>query len=136
MLRHLLLVLCLTLALAACGRSAPYVHRPDEFNRESPSFALGQTDISSVTICGSESGTPSPTILELAGAECAKFAKTAAFDSQDYLTCPLLSPVATHFSCLGGRSDATGGPDESSGWGNALEGWPYFGGPLQTPPRQ
>ncbi len=134
MLRHVPLLLCLSLALAACSRSEPYVHRPDEFNRENPSFGPGPKDILKVTICTSERGPPSQTVLEMAGAECAKFSKTAVFASQDYMSCPLLSPVATRFECVGARSDVPGDPEASSGWGNALEGWPYFGGPVQAPP--
>ncbi len=136
MLRHVPLLLCLSLALAACGRSEPYVYRPDEFDRESASFGPGPKDISNLTICSAESGPPSQTVLELAAAECAKFSKTAVFGSQDYMSCPLLSPVATRFECVGAHSDGPGDPKGSSEWGNALEGWPYFGGPVQAPPGQ
>ncbi len=137
MLRHVPFLFFLSsLALAACARPEPYVYRPGEFNREDPSFGPGPKDISAVTICTSESGPPSQTILEMAGAECAKFSKTAVFESQEYLSCPLLSPLATRFECVGARSEVPGGPEGSSEWGNALEGWPYFGGPVQAPPRQ
>lgn len=96
--RLLFLSLAMSLGLSACG-AQPYVYDGGEFNRSTPDFGKDQTDISSVTICYSESGATPQDIRVLAINECARFGKTAKFLKQDFLTCPLSTPAAAHFSC-------------------------------------
>ncbi len=97
-LRTALMIPVLAVVLAACA-APPYVLNADEFNRGSSEFGKDPTDISEVTICYRESSTTPRAVRALAEAECAAFGKTARLIDQDYLTCPMATPVAANFAC-------------------------------------
>jgi hypothetical protein len=85
-------------SLAACS-SPPYVMNVSEFNRSSVDFGQDQTDISEVTICYRGSSTTPNVVRTIAENECAAFGKSARLINQDYLSCPLATPVAANFVC-------------------------------------
>ena len=87
--------------VTACADTKPYVHDRNEFNRESVSFAKGVTNRSAVTVCFQKHGIMSQAIVDLAREECALFGKTAVFSEQTYQVCPLVTPVAAVFDCVG-----------------------------------
>jgi len=84
--------------VAACS-AQPYVLHANEFNRSAVDFGKDPTDIEAVTICYRSSSTTPQDVRALAVKECAAFGKTARFIKQNYLSCPLLTPVAAHYSC-------------------------------------
>ena len=85
--------------LGACSVT-PYVYDAGKFNRNLASFGQDATDISSVTICyNNVDGTPSD-VMKLAVDACGEFGKTAHFESQSYLTCPLTAPIAAKYICM------------------------------------
>jgi hypothetical protein len=92
-------ILILCLAIAACT-SSPYVYRAGEFNRSLIDFAQEPEDISEVTICYSSSNTSAQEVRKLALDRCAMFGKKAVFENQNYLSCPLSTPVAAQYSCV------------------------------------
>lgn len=94
----LLTVALLSSGVAACS-APPYVWNVNEFNRGSVDFGRDQTDISEVSICYNGSGTTPEVIRSLAESECAAFGKSARLIGQDYLSCPLVTPVAANFVC-------------------------------------
>ncbi|MBO6949417.1 MAG: hypothetical protein JJ855_15665 [Rhodospirillales bacterium] len=98
-------VLALTLlTVAGCTGAAPYVDRPYEINRDDAMFPDGPpvTDGVSGTVCYAKSGTTPREIRALADAECARGGNLKAqFTSQSLSPCPLLTPIAAHFSCVG-----------------------------------
>lgn len=94
---------------AACAQPA-YIHHATEFNRSSPGFGKDITDIDRVTICYSSRNATPAQVRALAVDECAKFGKTAQFQRQEYFICPLSTPVAASFSCLGGGAGIVAGP--------------------------
>ncbi len=77
----------------------PYVHDADKFHRYAVGFGEDPTDISEVTICYSGYESQAADIVKLAMTTCAKFGKTARFESQDYLSCPLVTPVSANYIC-------------------------------------
>lgn len=90
----------LLLGTAACA-GQPYVLDADEFDRSSGDFGQDPSDLSSVKICYSSSSTSPDVVRALAVAACGKFGKTAEYVDQDYLSCPLVTPVSANFNCLG-----------------------------------
>lgn len=97
----LMVVLVAVSATAGCGASGPYVHRPQEFNRDLPNFGKEPLDIDSVIICYNKFGTKPEEISKMATAECARYNKKAEFLRQSYQQCPLITPVAAEYSCVG-----------------------------------
>lgn len=83
-----------------CSRFEPFVLKTNEFDRDSPSFAKKTADIESVTICYNKYGTTPQSVLEIARNRCGEFEKAARFSHQDYLRCPLFTPVGAHFECV------------------------------------
>jgi len=98
-----LLILMTSLAsiVAGCGGDAAYVYDVDEFNRQSKTYLNGITDRDEVTVCYSKRSTSALEVAALARKECAKFDKTAQFFQQSYQACPLATPVAALYKCLG-----------------------------------
>jgi len=90
--------------VAACG-TQPYVYDASEFNRSAENFGKDPTDISSVTVCYKSSSTTPDAVRTLAINECAMFGKTARFIDQNYLLCPLTTPVAANYACDGPPSN-------------------------------
>ncbi len=91
-----------TLALGAggCQWTTPYIYKESEFNRTSASFNRELEDRDEVQICYNKRGTTPEALAKMAKDECAKFDKTARFVSNDYLTCPMTTPVRATFSCV------------------------------------
>ncbi len=101
MIRFLFVLLMIGLlagSVAACG-AQPYVLDADEFNRQSTNFGMDPTDIDDVTICYRSSSTTPDAVRAMAMNECAMFGKTARFIDQNYLLCPLTTPVAANYAC-------------------------------------
>lgn len=88
------------LVLGACVTKEPYVHNAGEFNRDSPNFAQGIKDRSSVEICYNKKSTTPAKILAVADIECAKFGKRAVFKRHNTLTCSIAAPAQAVFYCL------------------------------------
>ena len=86
--------------LSACSNEAPYIHNPDEFNRESANFAKELEDRDNLSICYNKRSTTVQDLLAMAQAECGKFGKEAVFDKHDFLQCPLTTPARAKFLCL------------------------------------
>ncbi|MBC8268179.1 MAG: hypothetical protein H8E36_05480 [Rhodospirillaceae bacterium] len=86
--------------VAACA-GQPYVHKSGEFNRASSGFGQTEKDISNLTICYNSSSTTPQQVNKMAIEECAAFNKTAKFVGQEYNVCPLTTPIAAKFNCLG-----------------------------------
>lgn len=105
------LQICFIVGILMAGASAcagpPYVLDADEFNRSSAEFGKGPTDISSVVVCYSSSNASPDQVRALAVAACGEFGKSARYVDQDYLSCPILTPVSANFDC--------DGPEESTG---------------------
>ena len=85
--------------VAACAAPEPFVYHRDEFNRELATFRQEPSTISSVVVCYGTRGTSPADVIELATAECARYGKLARFSYQDYLICPLTTPVSAHYAC-------------------------------------
>ncbi len=96
-------------ALASACAQPAYVQQAGEFNRNSSNFGKDVTDIKSVTICYSSRGSTPAQVRSLATAECAKFGKSVRFINQDYVSCPLQTPVSAYFSCIGDGVDRSSG---------------------------
>ncbi len=96
----LLLILVGPLLTAACSLPAPYVFKPDEFNREAPGFGAKAKDIAEVAICYNASSTTPKGIRDMAQTTCAKFDKQAVYKLQDYRECPILTPRRAVFTCV------------------------------------
>lgn len=111
--RILFVVLAAAMPAAACsgpsggqdGQSNPdaYVYNASEFNRASPTFAKDPKEIDSVTICYNKYGTKPAIIANMALEECARFNKKAEFVRQSLSVCPLFTPVAAIYDCVGGK---------------------------------
>ena len=83
------------------GDKDAYVFNPSEFNRntfDKPAVIPG-----SITICYNKSGTTPAAIAKIAIKECGRFNKTAEFDRQSLLVCPLFTPVAAIYNCAGDK---------------------------------
>ncbi len=89
-------------ATAGCSAPGPYVYREAEFDRKSKNFNKTPLNIDSVIICYNKYGTKPEIVANMAGAECARYNKKAEFVRQSYRTCPLTTPVAAEFDCIGG----------------------------------
>ncbi len=98
-IRYAILGLFLAAPMLAACAEAPYVYKAEEYDRSSEYFASEPDDISDVIICYSSSNATPAQVLELAQARCAQYGKTARFETQDYLSCPLSTPVSARFFC-------------------------------------
>ncbi len=94
-------VLCAGLFIVAGCAGQPFVQNPGEFNRETAEFIKGATDREFVTVCYAKSATAASLVTKAAVEECGRFGKTAVFREQNYKTCPLLTPVAAIYDCVG-----------------------------------
>ncbi|NQV48138.1 MAG: hypothetical protein HQ504_10190 [Rhodospirillaceae bacterium] len=105
MFRYLIIpcAFAISLAITSCAQP-PFVHKAGEFNRESGEYGKPITDITSVTVCYSSNSTTPQEVSKLARDECAKFEKAAIYSGQDYRTCPLVTPVAAIYSCIGSNN--------------------------------
>jgi hypothetical protein len=84
--------------VTACA-AQPYVYDGSKYNRGAVNFGQDATDIDSVIICYSSSQSDPAAVIKLAMDACGEFDKTAVFESQDYLVCPLVAPVAARYNC-------------------------------------
>jgi len=99
-----LYVILTGLVLSACGAPPAYIHNADEFNRRAATFAKAPENIDSVTVCYNKFGTRPEIIAKMAQAECGKFNKEAEFSHQSFQICPLVTPVAAVYDCVGKES--------------------------------
>jgi hypothetical protein len=97
----LTLVLGVALGAGGCADQAAFIYNPDEFNRESATYAKEPEDIEDVIICYSRRVTSQQEVTRMAQAECAKFNKTARFTGIEFLECPVLTPGGAQFDCVG-----------------------------------
>ena len=97
--RTSVLFACLAVVAGCAGK--PYVQNTGEFNRTSETFLKGVTDREDVTVCYAKSATAAALVTKAAVEECGRFGKTAKFKQQNYETCPLLTPVAAVYDCVG-----------------------------------
>ncbi|HEX9702291.1 MAG TPA: hypothetical protein VGA19_05525 [Rhodospirillales bacterium] len=88
--------------LGGCAAPGPFVHHPGEFNRAAKDYGKEPTNIDSVTICYNKYGTSPGIVAKMASAECARFNKTAEYRRQSFEICPLFTPVAAEYECIGG----------------------------------
>jgi hypothetical protein len=80
------------------GDKNAYVFNPNEFKRATFGNLAAKSD--SITVCYNKYGTTPGTIANIAAKECAKTNKTAKFDRQSLLVCPLFTPVAAIYECI------------------------------------
>lgn len=99
----------LLLFLSACTPPPPFVYNKNEFNRAAKGFGRPVTDINAVTICYAKGGTTPSKVAGLARAECSKFNKKAVFLGQNRSICPLTTPIAVQYSCIGGTGPGLSG---------------------------
>jgi len=85
---------------AACG-GPPYIYNSSEFNRESDRFNKELTTRNNVTVCYRKGATSTQAIQSIAVAECGRFGKAAYLQERNLSTCPLMTPFAAVFHCLG-----------------------------------
>jgi hypothetical protein len=97
----LVVVLAAISATAGCAGQAPYIYRLQEFNRGAADFGKAPANIDSVTICYNKIGTKPEIVANMASAECARYNKKAEFLRQSYEHCPLTTPVAAEYRCVG-----------------------------------
>ena len=86
--------------LSACGIGNPYVHMPDEFNRQSPGFNVEPADIEEVAICYQPLVSDHKSAVVLAEERCREFSRTAEYLSTGYGQCPLVTIARARFACI------------------------------------
>ena len=106
--------------VGACAAPEAYVYNPGEFDRASKTFGKEPEDLSSVTICYNKIATNPGIISKLAVEECGKYGKEAIFSEQKLDKCPLFTPIAAIYDCLGNK------PEEQK-ISSPLYGYPNFG---------
>lgn len=94
-------VLAVVSATAGCTGQAPYIYRSQEFNRGVADFGRPPANIDSVIVCYNKLGTKPEIVANMASAECARYNKKAEFLRQSYEFCPLTTPVAAEYNCVG-----------------------------------
>ena len=90
----------LTLGVAGCEATGPYVYKKDEFKRTAETFNKEPTDRDEVTICYNGLGTTDKQVETIAQQECGKFAKQALATGATFGVCPLMTPVEAQFACV------------------------------------
>lgn len=93
---RLALAAALVAVVAACQ---PYIHDPDEFNRERADFGRPPKDRAEVNVCYATRSTSPQDLLAMAEAECAKYGKSARYRYSDVLECPMATPLRARFAC-------------------------------------
>jgi hypothetical protein len=99
-MRGRILIVLVGLLTAACTAPEPYAFTEEEFNRSLPTFRKTNPDMKEVIVCYGKSGATPQQIVEIARQECAKIGKVPRFNRQDYLVCPVTTPVSVHYDCL------------------------------------
>lgn len=92
--------LALAFFLAACGATEPHVYKPNEFNREHPTFNLAPVDMAGLGVCYNSVTTTPDKVQALAEEQCQAFGKRARFADQSLASCPLLTPAGAMFRCV------------------------------------
>jgi hypothetical protein len=98
--RPAILIAAVALLLAACAAGEPHVLRPDEFDRDAPTFNRPPADLTEVTLCYSRLGADRDRVAAAAAEACAPFGKDARHRRDGFGDCPLLAPVEAHFECV------------------------------------
>jgi hypothetical protein len=86
--------------LSACGVASPYVHIPDEFNRQSPGFNVEPTDLEEVAICYQPLVSDHQSVVTLAEERCRVFDRGAEYLDTRYGQCPLATIARARFACV------------------------------------
>lgn len=94
--------------LSACTPPAPYVHNPDEFNREDKAFNKEITERDSVTICYSKRNASPEKVRTLAEKACSDVGLHAVFLENSLLECPATTPAGAVFECVGAPGPRSG----------------------------
>jgi hypothetical protein len=97
-----------TLVLVFGCAGEPYVLNAEEFNRESKYFVHGYQDRTMVQVCYHKRKATPAAIQELAVNECRRYGRAAAFSKTDYNVCPLTTPVAAVYECIGPKKTMVG----------------------------
>jgi len=97
----LILMTSLISLISGCSGGDAYVYNSKEFARESETFRSGILDREEVTVCYSKGATSPRQITKLARDECRQFGKSAQFREQSYQVCPLMTPIAAIYDCVG-----------------------------------
>lgn len=107
-LKHALSILFVAVILIGCSAPEPYVWRPYTIDREHEFFPVGPvlTNGSQISICYAKRGTTPNALKIIADEECGRFGMTSQFAQQDHGLCPLATPVAAQYSCLGAAGQA------------------------------
>jgi hypothetical protein len=106
-------LLAVLVAVSGCA-GEPYVFNSEEFKRDTHYFVHGHQDRTVVEVCYHKRKATPAAVKALAVSECQRFGKTAAFTKTDYNVCPLTTPVAAVYECIGPKKTMVG-PAERTG---------------------
>ncbi|MEO5336456.1 MAG: hypothetical protein H7841_06135 [Magnetospirillum sp. WYHS-4] len=109
----------------------PYVHNPDEFNRDSETFRQEPVERRNVTICYSAKATTPEEVRRMAGETCGKHGKTARFVRHTRTKCPATF-AAAFFACDGGSGSSWTGARAGGETATGPYNWSYSG-PGESP---
>ncbi len=95
-------------ALSGCALAEPHVYRAGEFDRRT--FAKSVAAIpGEVQVCYAAKGTTPDQVVRLAEDECAKYSKSAQFIRNEFLNCPLSTPITARYYCCPSPISLTSG---------------------------
>jgi hypothetical protein len=106
-------LLAVLVVVSGCA-GEPYVLNTEEFKRDSFYFVYGYQDRTLVEVCYHKRKTTPEAVKALAVSECQRYGKKAAFAKTDYNICPLTTPVAAVYECIGPKKTMVG-PAERTG---------------------
>lgn len=107
-IKHTFSILFVAVILIGCSAPDPYVWRPYTIDREHEFFPDGPilANGSGISICYAKRGTTPNLLKQMADEECGRFGMTSKFAQQDHGICPLATPIAAQFVCVGGSGQA------------------------------
>ena len=107
-LKHICSTFIVTFILVGCSAPEPYVWRPYTIDRSHVDFPDGPTLItgSQISICYNKRGATPIALQKMANQECGRFGMTSRFAKQEHGVCPLATPIAAQFTCVGGSAEA------------------------------
>lgn len=101
--KHTCSTLIVAFFLIGCSAPEPYVWRPYTIDRAHVDFPDGPalSNGSRFSICYVKSGTTPTELQQIADEECGRFGLKSRFAKQNHDLCPLVTPVAAQFACVG-----------------------------------
>jgi hypothetical protein len=93
-------LLLLALAAAGCAETGPFLYKPGEFDRNSPTYNREPADLTEVAVCYGSLTATAEAVAAIAEERCRQFGRSARLRSHGYTDCPLLTPVTAHFDCV------------------------------------